>query len=321
MTKFEPGELVTVQIKGVRYGMTDPDHGVRFDGDDSGDLYLWIPPGVSHVIERVAPKEWPPQRGDIWEDSDGDEWVARAGLFEGDEYADFVPLSTTTKKIDDAENVLHHFGPMRLVRRRGWTPEPPVTEVDEPAPEQVDERAAIIAGIREVADYAEAHPDLPLDRYTFDAQWHVRNRIADPDDQDAAFAELRRIAAVLDIEPDLRDEPDAPHPNATRRFTGGVEYEAIYVTPAYRRGYKPAEPPDCCPDAEEPGTPRAGGTPEGEHRQVAGWKGTGPGESGVECACGTTFDGFNSLGEAVEMLDRHIAEVGGETVEDAEVAS
>jgi hypothetical protein len=42
-----------------------------------------------------------------------------------------------------------------------------------------------------------------------------------------------------------------------------------------------------------------------EHRQVAGWKG-GPGECGAECSCGETYDGFDSLGAACELLDRHI---------------
>lgn len=44
-----------------------------------------------------------------------------------------------------------------------------------------------------------------------------------------------------------------------------------------------------------------------KHRQVSGWKDQ-PGQCGVECACGTVFDGFASLAEAVELLDRHIAD-------------
>jgi hypothetical protein len=42
------------------------------------------------------------------------------------------------------------------------------------------------------------------------------------------------------------------------------------------------------------------------HYQVGGWSG-GRGYCGIECACGTTYDGFDSLREAIEMLDLHIA--------------
>jgi hypothetical protein len=41
------------------------------------------------------------------------------------------------------------------------------------------------------------------------------------------------------------------------------------------------------------------------HEQLAGWGGI-PGECGVECACGTTFDGFITLAEAKAQLDHHI---------------
>ncbi|MFG2054799.1 hypothetical protein ACGFI9_12280 [Micromonospora sp. NPDC048930] len=43
----------------------------------------------------------------------------------------------------------------------------------------------------------------------------------------------------------------------------------------------------------------------GEHYQTGGWTG-GPGECGVRCACGTVFDGFDSPGEAVDLLNHHI---------------
>ncbi|GIE75755.1 hypothetical protein Aph02nite_17050 [Actinoplanes philippinensis] len=47
-------------------------------------------------------------------------------------------------------------------------------------------------------------------------------------------------------------------------------------------------------------------TPVG-HYEVRGWKGDGPGECGVECACGeATFDGFDSLAEASAQLAFHI---------------
>ncbi|PZG05800.1 hypothetical protein C1I95_32475 [Micromonospora craterilacus] len=56
---------------------------------------------------------------------------------------------------------------------------------------------------------------------------------------------------------------------------------------------------------DEPATP-AVDEQAGPHRMAAGWKGE-PGECGAECACGVTYDGFDSLGAASELLDRHIA--------------
>jgi hypothetical protein len=45
-----------------------------------------------------------------------------------------------------------------------------------------------------------------------------------------------------------------------------------------------------------------------EHREVSGWKGEGDGTGtcGVECACGVTYDNFDSLAEAGELLKVHI---------------
>lgn len=42
------------------------------------------------------------------------------------------------------------------------------------------------------------------------------------------------------------------------------------------------------------------------HYQAAGWGGV-PGECGGECACGVTYYGFDTIGEASVLLDRHIA--------------
>lgn len=42
------------------------------------------------------------------------------------------------------------------------------------------------------------------------------------------------------------------------------------------------------------------------HHESGGWKGTGPGSCGVECACGVVFDGFDTLVAAAEQLARHI---------------
>ncbi|MBM0240247.1 hypothetical protein JNW88_29755 [Micromonospora sp. ATA32] len=46
------------------------------------------------------------------------------------------------------------------------------------------------------------------------------------------------------------------------------------------------------------------------HHHTAGWGGV-PGECGVECACGLTYDGFDTIAEAAALLDNHIARETG----------
>lgn len=79
--------------------------------------------------------------------------------------------------------------------------------------------------------------------------------------------------------------------------------EGDHWTPTGRTGNTGEHPivtPTTAPDA----TPAT-------HKMVAGWASDAcstSGTAGVECACGTTFYGFDTLGEAVECLDRHIAQ-------------
>lgn len=41
------------------------------------------------------------------------------------------------------------------------------------------------------------------------------------------------------------------------------------------------------------------------HHEVAGWGGV-PGDCGVECACGVSFDGFDTIAEASTLLAQHV---------------
>lgn len=43
----------------------------------------------------------------------------------------------------------------------------------------------------------------------------------------------------------------------------------------------------------------------GEHVQASGWAGAGA--AGVACACGVAYSGFDTLAEALQLLDEHIA--------------
>jgi hypothetical protein len=50
--------------------------------------------------------------------------------------------------------------------------------------------------------------------------------------------------------------------------------------------------------------------PIAEHYETRGWTGGTPGTSGVECACGLGYGGFDSLTQASDFLAAHIADPG-----------
>lgn len=229
-TGYAPGELVNVRINGVRYGTTDPGHGTRFDTADLGPSYdlglsFWLKPGIPHTIERVAPKEWPPQPGDMWTDRDGDPWFAiKDGAVVGWRGDRMNPI-----------DVARDCGPLTLARRDGWTPDQP-SIVDPPEP---DERAAFISGLRGLIDFLNAHPEVPHpDAAT--CQYSVMGysrRGGSALDGPARFTEALRIAELIGSE--LND-------NLTARlgFGGGVEY----IVHTYRD--TPAAAADPEPDDE-----------------------------------------------------------------------
>lgn len=76
---------------------------------------------------------------------------------------------------------------------------------------------------------------------------------------------------------------------------------------------------DAAPSAV-PGSNSLIPAPIAAHYETGAWKGDKPGECGIECACGVTFDGFDSLAEAAECLARHI-ETPGSVEADAPVPS
>lgn len=82
------------------------------------------------------------------------------------------------------------------------------------------ERAALVAGLRELADFAEANPDLPFN-YTVDLSYCVlANNDAD------GITELGRVATILGKP--VNKEYDGAHLGVRRHF-GGLSYRAYYV--------------------------------------------------------------------------------------------
>lgn len=159
--QFAEGELVTVQIRNARVVSFHPGNhaavGEVTVAMGFHNIEAAVPLAYGVTLDRVAPAEWPPQLGDIWSDRDGTEWAA--GASDGETV---VMWRIGGKGAGvDALDVLQDRGPVRLVRRRGWTPATN-TAPAEPEPEQVDKRAAMVAGFRALADLLEAHPEIPM---------------------------------------------------------------------------------------------------------------------------------------------------------------
>jgi hypothetical protein len=91
-----------------------------------------------------------------------------------------------------------------------------------------DRRAALIAGLRDLADFLEAHPDLPLPFLGGGISYHAHGTDGE------ARAEVDRIAAILDVPAAARDNDD--HYEASRDF-GGVAYRAMAVRQDALRRY------------------------------------------------------------------------------------
>jgi hypothetical protein len=316
--RFQPDELVDVLLKGVCVVTGgDPSLEIVYRGGDRELYALYIKADSPNlVVTRVAPAEWPPRIGDLWADAHGGEWWCRPEHTEADAEA---YLQSQKGGIDDPEWVMRQHGPMTLAYRKGWTPAPAadVDQADEAAP-KLDERSAVIAGIRELADFLEAHPGLPVNRYTVDARHYVRHDRNLHTDE-ARHDELERLAAVMGVEPMPREAPyeGARHRLAVKKFSGGWGFE-VCLTDAYQ------QPTDLAPGGNEvagpvlvgPATARdlAGaldadpGLLADVHYMAGGTKGD-PGECAAWCACGVTYSGFDTLGEASDHVEQHVANV------------
>jgi len=94
--------------------------------------------------------------------------------------------------------------------------------LDAAAAETVDEhRAAVVAGLRELAGFLEAHPDVPVDRYGI----RCVSSLGEGDGDEAAVGRVEAMAAALGVE--ARHHPPG-YWGAQRRF-GPVLYGGSYV--------------------------------------------------------------------------------------------
>lgn len=83
----------------------------------------------------------------------------------------------------------------------------------------LDRRQQQIADLRELVDFLDTHPDLPI-------SGALGDYCIDGDDDTAGLAELRRVAAILDAE--ITTNGPGTHHYVSRRF-GTVGYRAFYI--------------------------------------------------------------------------------------------
>lgn len=99
---------------------------------------------------------------------------------------------------------------------------------DQIIPADLLTRGKVLTGLRQLADWLEAHPDVPVAPFGWDLNVYTdRNGGSD----DAARAEVDQIAAALGV-PVTDDTGSDGHYKAFRTF-GLITYQAVHV-PARR---------------------------------------------------------------------------------------
>lgn len=258
---FQVGEIVktsfpAARVTAVDVGQADDQVTVHIGSqvltlDLSGDVEL--------TVERVAPPEWPPQVGDLWSGSGGMQWLVQryhaGGGWRGER---MVPADDGVSV--GVDTFLSDYGPVKLEHRKGWSPRPAVEVQASAAPSRTygnedptAHRAAIVAGLRELADVFEAG-DVPIPTYTVSVGYGLSDR----SDQPAAVARLRRLAEVLGVEvTESLDADGDRHWSAERAFGAAklrvycIEYQPQPEVPAAAES-SPDQADE--PQAGEPGT-------------------------------------------------------------------
>lgn len=90
-------------------------------------------------------------------------------------------------------------------------------------PDDLFARAQTIAGLRQLADHLETHPELPVKEYGFDLTIYP-----EADTDAAGRAEVDRIADILDVTP-TDNTPMGGHYIASKIF-GRISYRAVHIS-------------------------------------------------------------------------------------------
>jgi hypothetical protein len=93
-------------------------------------------------------------------------------------------------------------------------------------------RAAITSGLRELADWLDAHPDIPV---RTGSECEIEHSIL-ADDDTAGLAELDRITAAVGIDAAPSRVGDCSHPQVSVEF-GPVRWMSTYVPRASMAAY------------------------------------------------------------------------------------
>ena len=117
-TRFEPGEIVDITIKGARVEEPTDDQGnleFTYSGDEGLVSFegVVVPLADAVTVKRVAPPEWPPQIDDLWRDRLGILWF---GTRDG---SNTVALSNSNGTAHVPEYLTEAYGPLTLVHREG----------------------------------------------------------------------------------------------------------------------------------------------------------------------------------------------------------
>src|ERR1700728_1099586 len=92
-------------------------------------------------------------------------------------------------------------------------------------------RTQIVNGLRQLANYLDTHPDVPVNEFGWDLLSCTRETT-----DAAGMAEVDRIAAILGVQ--VRDDtPEGGHYTAAKTF-GRITYEAIHVTTRRRAAHQ-----------------------------------------------------------------------------------
>jgi hypothetical protein len=92
-------------------------------------------------------------------------------------------------------------------------------------------RTEVTAGLRQLADYLDTHPDIPVAIYGWDLLIQAHG-----DNDTAKSTELDRIAAILGVPVDHKSA-EGGHYTAVRSF-GPITYHAYYVTARAKAAYQ-----------------------------------------------------------------------------------
>jgi hypothetical protein len=123
MAEYREGELLRIVIDGARFAALTATLDVTLIHPQTGiKLGIRLPWGWDAVtVERVAPPEWPPRPGDLWQDRNGCSWFA-ADIhdIEATDDVEIVLISEGNQRLFP-DDVNQRYGPMARVHPRPET--------------------------------------------------------------------------------------------------------------------------------------------------------------------------------------------------------